>query len=115
MRRYWYSALLVAAAAACDKGSTDAGPRVASVSLGFDTRAVGVGQEVALSATVLDPSKKVVDDARLAWQSLNPGVASVTQEGVLRGNAVGSTQVVASAGGQADTANINVVAGVLRS
>lgn len=115
MRRYWYPALLVAAAAACDKGSTDSGPQVGSVSLGFDARAVGVGQEVTLTATVLDPSKSVVKDARVRWETLNPGVASVTQEGVLRGNAVGSTQVVASAGGEADTATINVVSGVLRS
>jgi hypothetical protein len=115
MRRYWYPALLVAAAAACDKGSTDSGPRVGSVSLGFDTRTVGVGQEVTLAATVLDPARSVIGDARVKWQTLNPAVASVTQEGVLRGVALGSTQVVASAGGQADTANINVVSGVLRS
>ena len=115
MRRYWYPALLVAAAAACDKGSTDSGPRVGSVTLGFETRSVGVGQETTLSATVLDPSRSVMDDARVRWQTLNPAVASVTQEGVLRGVALGSTQVVASAGGQADTATINVVSGVLRT
>ena len=115
MRRYWYSALLVATAAACDKGATDSGPQVGSVSLSVDSRTIGVGQEVTLGASVLDANKSVITDARLRWESLNPAIASVTGAGVVRGNAEGSTKVVVSAGQQADTATINVVAGVLRS
>lgn len=115
MRRYWYSALLLAGAAACDGGSTDSGPQVASVAITPDVGRIGVGQELKLTASVFGPSREVVTEVRVDWQSLNPAAASVTPEGVVRGVAPGVAQVVATARGRADTASITVGTEALRS
>jgi hypothetical protein len=114
MRRFGYTALLLAAAA-CDQGTTDAGPQVATVTVTPGAARVGVGQELALSASVLDPSSQPVAGARVDWQSLNPAAATVSQDGRVRGVANGVAQVVATARGRADTASITVGNEVLRS
>jgi hypothetical protein len=115
MRRYWYSALLLAGASACDAGSTNSGPQVASVTVTPDAGRVAVGQELKLTATVSGPSREPLADVRVDWQSLNPAAASVTADGVVRGVAPGMAQVVASARGRADTANITVGTEAIRS
>ncbi|HEX8829944.1 MAG TPA: Ig-like domain-containing protein, partial [Longimicrobium sp.] len=114
MRRFGYTALLLAAAA-CDQGTTDAGTQVATVTVTPGAARVGVGQELALSASVLDPASQPVAGARVGWQSLNPAAATVSQDGRVRGVANGVAQVVATARGRADTASITVGNEVLRS
>ncbi len=115
MRRSWYPVLLVAGAVACDQGSTDAGVQVASVTVTPDAGRVEVGQDLALSASLLGPAREPVAGVRVDWQSLNPAAASVTPEGLVRGLAPGVAQVVATAGGRADTASITVGREELRS
>jgi len=116
MRRYLCSVLLLAgAAAACGDSPTGSGPKVAAVALSQKTISLGVGQEVTLTASVRNTNQESVPGVAVQWESLNAAVASVTPAGVVRGVAVGTARIVASAGGRADTATVTVTGEVTRS
>ena len=69
---------------------------------------VGIDKELKLKATVL-PS--YATDKSLTWTSSNPGVATVSQEGVVKGISEGSTTItVSTANGKQTTCVVNVSA-----
>lgn len=77
-------------------------------SVEFDKSEYGVGidKELNLKATVL-PS--YATDKSLTWTSSNPGVATVSQDGVVKGIAEGSTTItVSTANGIQSTCIVNV-------
>jgi hypothetical protein len=77
-------------------------------SVEFDKSEYGVGidKELKLKATVL-PS--YATDKSLTWTSSNPGVATVSQDGVVKGIAEGSTTItVSTANGIQSTCIVNV-------
>lgn len=79
-------------------------------SVEFDKSEYGVGidKELKLKATVL-PS--YATDKSLTWTSSNPGVATVSQEGVVKGISEGSTTItVSTANGKQTTCVVNVSA-----
>jgi hypothetical protein len=116
MRRYLCSILLLAGAlAACGDNPTSSGPKVAAVALSQKAVSLVVGQEVALSASVRGPNQENVPDVAVQWESLNAAVATVTQAGVVRGVALGTAQIVARAGGRADTATVTVTGEITRA
>lgn len=105
--------LLALAAVACKKGSTNSEP-VASVSVAPATAGVGVGDTVRLTATPRDANNQPVSRS-VSWTSLNPGIATVDNSGLVRGVAVGTATIQASSGGRTGTASVNVVGGTLRN
>jgi uncharacterized protein YjdB len=70
-----------------------------------------VGGMIQLSASVLDASGNVVGTQGITWASLNPGIATVTSTGVVRGVARGVALVTASFRSTADTVLIWVEPG----
>jgi uncharacterized protein YjdB len=85
-----------------------AAPAVASVVLTPSSASVIVGQTVQLSAVAKDASGNTISDASMSWQSLDTLIATVSATGLVRGVAAGAVLVVASSGGQADSAAVTV-------
>ena len=116
MRRYLSSVLLLAGLAACgDSPTSTSVPQEAAVTVSQKAVSLLVGQELTLTASVRSAGQQDVPGAAVEWESLNPGVATVTQAGVVRGVALGSAQIVARSSGRADTATVTVTSEVTRT
>ena len=70
---------------------------------------VAVGATTALSATVTDAKNEALPDQSVAWTSRDTAVATVSDSGVVRGLAVGTTLVRAQRGKKSATAEVEVV------
>jgi hypothetical protein len=82
--------------------------QIATVTITPDTTALPVGGSVTFTAVARDASGNVMSAEGLAWTSLNSGVAAVTGAGTATAAAVGSTGIVATVAGHADTAVVFV-------
>lgn len=82
-------------------------PVVAAVTITPRTMTLFVGGSGTLSASVTAAGGAVVSTAP-TWSTANGAIASVTAGGLVTGISVGQTQVVAAAGGKADTAVVVV-------
>ena len=82
---------------------------VESVVIEPPTVSVGIGGEVTLAATALNASDQPVSGQTIDWSSLDQGIATVTQSGVVHGVSAGSARIVASTAGHADTATVTVI------
>lgn len=98
----------LAGALACGGGSTSPNT-VASITLAPDTDSVAVGGTTALSATVYGPGGSPLSGQRVFWNTENPAVATVSDDGVVTGVAPGSTRIAASAAGASGFAAITVL------
>jgi hypothetical protein len=98
--------LLLIGLSACDSGGPDAA-RVASIGLSSTSVTVGVGQSVTVTATPRDADGQEVS-AGVKWTSDNGNIATVTDQGVIRGVSAGSTTVRAEAGGKSATVAVTV-------
>lgn len=101
---------LVAAAlllAACGGGSPTGNDGVEVVVITPSTLSVGVGGVDSLKAVAIGTGGSAVTTS-IAWRSLAPTIASVTTTGKVTGLIPGSAMVVASAGGKADTVEVQV-------
>ncbi|HEY0972095.1 MAG TPA: Ig-like domain-containing protein [Gemmatimonadales bacterium] len=81
---------------------------VARVTLDRDTTTVLPGATAQLTATPVDAYGTLVAGAAVSWKSENSGVATVSATGMVTGVAPGTTRVVASASGHADTVTVTV-------
>jgi hypothetical protein len=83
---------------------------VASVSVAPKNAAVKVDETVQLEATARDENGFVVEDARLAWKSLDTSVATVNEGGTVLGRSVGTALIVVASVccESADTAVVDV-------
>lgn len=82
---------------------------IASVSITPETiRLASLGESEAASAQAVDANGNVVASPSISWRVLGRGVATVDSDGVVRAVANGSTRLVASVGGAADTADVVV-------
>ncbi|HYE57604.1 MAG TPA: Ig-like domain-containing protein [Rhodothermales bacterium] len=97
--------LLILGLAACDSGGSD--DRVASIGLSTTSVTVGVGQSITVTATPRDGNGQQVD-AGVKWSSDDDDVATVTDQGAIRGIRVGNTTVRAEAGGKTATVSVTV-------
>ncbi|MBV9108648.1 MAG: Ig-like domain-containing protein, partial [Gemmatimonadetes bacterium] len=97
--------------AACSSGdSTGAGGNsVASVSVQPDPLTLSVGDTTRLTAQALSSTGQALSTT-ITYQSANPAIATVSAAGTVTGVAVGTTQIVATAGGRSATVTVNVVA-----
>ncbi len=105
----WASATLILA---CSGGLTDVTPigssTVATVTISPSSATVAPGATATLQALPTDAGGQVVAGAEIVWTSRDPSIATVTQSGVVKGIAIGSTQVAASANGHSALATITV-------
>ncbi|HZO18433.1 MAG TPA: Ig-like domain-containing protein [Gemmatimonadaceae bacterium] len=85
-------------------------PPVASVTLTPASATVETGKTVQLTATLRDQSGTTLTGRQVTWTSLNPAVATVSNDGLVTGVAVGTANVYALSEGKSDTSTITVVA-----
>lgn len=98
------------AAAACGGSTGPADVPAAQVVLSDTAVRMQVGDDAAVTARAKDAAGQDLVGRRIFWSSRDTTVATVTQAGVVRGVAPGTTQISASAEGQSAVATIAVVA-----
>jgi alpha-tubulin suppressor-like RCC1 family protein len=101
------AALLLSAACGGD-ASGPSGVPVASVTVTPAQDTVLTGETVQLTATPRDAAGNVLTGLSVSWTSNAPGVASVTQAGVVSGVSVGAATITATIEGVAGIALITV-------
>jgi trimeric autotransporter adhesin len=67
-----------------------------------------IGDTHRFSATALDANDRPVVGAPLAWSSADPGIVTVDETGLARAVAAGSTLLLATSNGAADTVRVTV-------
>jgi hypothetical protein len=85
-------------------------PTVSSVSVTPSSATLAVGGSVQLSATAKDAGGATLSGIALTWTSSNPGVATVSSAGVVKGLAGGSATVTATAQGVSGRSAVSVTA-----
>src|SRR5690348_2306138 len=93
-------------------GGGGGGSGVASVTVSPATACLSIGQTVQLMATVKDSAGAVVAGASVGWQSDNVPVASVDQNGLVTGTALGSATITATHKAHNGTAGIALQSGI---
>ncbi len=86
-------------------GSEDIKYDAASIQINPDDPNVVLNSTVQLTAAIYPETLKGVS---VVWQSLSPGIASVSAKGLVSGHSIGSCQIIAKAGGKADTCVVKV-------
>ena len=67
-----------------------------------------VGSNATLTARVYGAGDNLLPTARVHWSSQDPGVVTITQDGVATAVATGTAQIAASAVGQSRTIAVTV-------
>ena len=88
---------------------------VASVTVAPASSTVAIGGSAQLSATLRDASGNTLIGRTVSWTSSAPAVASVDQNGLVRGLAAGSVTITATSEGQSGTASVSVTGPVVAS
>jgi uncharacterized protein YjdB len=83
---------------------------VATVTVSPASSTLLVGATVQLSATMRDAGNNVLAGRVVTWASANPGIASVSSTGLVRGVGAGSTTITATSETKTGTATENVQA-----
>ena len=103
----WFVAVAIAACSSSTTDSVSDGD-VASVSVDPPTSTVSVGAQVPLRAIVADAAGKTISGAEVHWSTLDPSIATVSDNGVVTGVKLGTTQIAASSNGKSGIATITV-------
>ena len=82
---------------------------VAEVIVGAEVTTIDVGQTMQLTATALDANGNVLEDRVFVWTSANPGVAAVSETGLVTGVAEGQTEISATTEGIAGSLGITIL------
>jgi uncharacterized protein YjdB len=82
---------------------------VNSVALAPTNPSVVIGQTVTLTATLKDVNGNVLTGRPLSWNSLNTGIATVSQTGVVTAVAIGTATITATVEGKSGSAIITVI------
>jgi hypothetical protein len=90
--------VLLLAAAACNGGGSDPGVPTEITLSSTDVTLAAVGQNLQLTATVLDENGDPLPEAPVVWESGDPAVVSVSGSGLLIGQGPGTAEVTATAG-----------------
>ena len=83
-------------------------PRVSYITLDPTKADIAVGATVQLTATPRDAAGNVMTGIAVTWSTDSPGVATVSQAGVVTGASVCLATITASAGGRKASASITV-------
>ena len=117
MRWFWrgmplaHAVLLVSA---CGVTDTDEPAPVESVAVSPPAMQLTAGTTGALDAEVKDAAGHVVRDRRVVWATANPGIATVSGNGVVTGVAVGRVDIAATAEGKSAIASVTIVSAPAR-
>ena len=108
-RRRWtlafaYTALL----ASCDAPFAPDVEEVVRLEISPAVLTMVVGSNATLTARVYGAGDNLLPTARVHWSSQDPGVVTITQDGVATAVATGTAQIAASAGGQSRTIAVTV-------
>jgi len=112
MRWIWRGMPLVHAlllGSACGVTDTDEPTPVATVEVTPPSLELVTGNTGALDAKVTDGAGNVMRDRRVVWASANPGIATVSDNGVVTGVSAGRVDVAATAEGKSGIASVNVL------
>jgi len=112
MRLFWRRMPLVHAllfASACGVTDTDEPSAVESVVVTPPTLEIGAGATGALDAEVTGVGGAVLRDRRVLWASANPGIATVSDKGVVTGVSAGRVNIAATVEGKSGIASVTVV------
>jgi len=82
----------------------------AAVNVSFPSTTLGVGSTMQAVATPVDAAGQPLTGKTIAWQSANPSIATVTNTGLVKGIAVGSTNISAIVDGIIKSTRIDVTA-----
>ncbi len=93
-------------------GSATLTVNAASISVTPSPDSTYVGQTATLTATARDKNGNPLPTQGVSWSSNAPGIATVSQSGVVSGVAAGSTTIVATLSGQSAQATFKVLAPV---
>ena len=91
-------------------GSNDDTVPVTGLSLTTTSVSIVIGESFQLSATVTPDN---ATDKSVSWSSANPAIASVSDSGLVTGNAEGNTDITASSGGISATCKITVTMNII--
>jgi hypothetical protein len=102
-------ALIIAGALGCGSDSTE--PRVhavASIDISVKSE-LEIGEKDIATAVARDESGAPIPGAAVAWSSTFPDVVVITPEGEITSKAIGSTEIVATAGGVVERQRVTVL------
>lgn len=107
----------VAAVTGCGKNSPTQPtplPPVSQVIIDFQIDTLAVGQRVTFTATALDTNGTPIPGASFGWSSTDTGVFTVsgTRDALVEGQSPGTAGLIATAGGQSDTAMVTIIQGL---
>ena len=71
-------------------------PAVAEVTLEAPSTTIAVGESVQLAAVARDESGNLLEDRAVEWASADPGIATVSGDGLVTGQAVGEAEITAT-------------------
>ena len=92
----------------CGSTQPDAAQQVAQIVVQPSTPTLAIDAQLPLQALVQNEAGELVPEASVTWTVENPTVASVTEAGVVKGLALGTTQVAANARGKSGIATVTV-------
>lgn len=101
-------ASLALIAASCENAATGAGSEIASIQITPASLAMTAGSARALTAVVLDVSGSPIGGAQLHWTAQNPGIATVSDLGLVTAVQPGKTQIAASKSGRSAVVPVTV-------
>jgi hypothetical protein len=110
-RRTFVLALVLSTAATLGCGSDSTEPQiknVATVDVSSKSE-LEIGQADTATAIARDESGAPIPVATVSWSSTFPDVATVTPDGEIRTKAIGTTEIVATAGGKTGRMTITVL------
>jgi hypothetical protein len=103
----WTSVLLLAVAA-CSGGGSDPDVPTEITLNSTDVTLTAQGQNLQLTASVLNQNGDPIPGAPVTWESADPAIVSVSGTGLLIAQAPGTTEVTATAGEASSTATVMV-------
>jgi uncharacterized protein YjdB len=106
--RRTFVAVLALTTWSCGSTQPDAAQQVAQIVVQPSTPTLAIDAQLPLQALVQNEAGVLVPDASVTWTVENPTVASVTEAGVVKGLALGTTQVAANARGKFGIATVTV-------
>ena len=92
----------------CGSTAPEAAPNVAAIVVSPSSSTIALNAQLPLQAQVQDESGATVPDAAITWTVQDPRIVSISETGVVRALAVGTSQVAANALGKSGLATITV-------
>jgi uncharacterized protein YjdB len=94
----------------CSSTAPEPAPQVAAIVVSPVSSTLALDAQLPLQAQVRDESGAIVADAAITWTVQDPAIVSISEAGVVKALAVGTTQVAANALGKFGIAVVTVSA-----